>query len=190
MIETMNTKPESTEKPSRQGVMDRILDHPFFSGLSGEERALIAMAVQPGSAREAVFKPDEIIFREGGPANRFYLIESGSIRLEVHEPSDGRFPIQTLEAGEFLGFSWLFPPYRWNLQARALEPTKAVVLDAAHLLVTAEQNKQFGYDLMKRIGQVAIKRLQATRKQYVEASQQLQAAREALEQKQTGNCRQ
>lgn len=181
----MNAKLETTEKPRHQGVMERVLNHPFFSGLSREEMAIVAKSIEPGAAQEAVFEPNEVILREGEPANRLYLIESGSVLLEVHEPADGTFPIQKLEAGDFLGFSWLFPPFTWHLQARALETTKAVVLDGAHLLVTAEQNKVFGYDLMKRIGQVAIRRLQAARKEYVKVSQQLQAARQALEAKQT-----
>jgi len=73
--------------------------------------------------------------------------------------------IQDLGPGDVLGWSWLFPPFVWHLQARALEPTGAVVLDGAHLLIAAERNGNFGYELMKRVAQVLIHRLQATRKQ-------------------------
>ena len=61
--------------------------------------------------------------------------------------------------------SWLFPPFVWHFQARALEPTETIVLDGAHLLVAAERNGNLGYELMKRVAQVLIHRLQATRKQ-------------------------
>ena len=155
--------------------MQRVLDHPFFSGMSPEQLAVIAGAVEPGAAQEATFGPGEIIFREGEPANRSYLIESGSIMLEAHEPADGTFPIQKLVAGEVVGFSWLFPPFTWCCQARALETTKAIVLNGAHLLPAAEEDKTFGYELMKRVGQLAIRRLQATRRQLVARGMALEA---------------
>ena len=30
--------------------------------------------------------------------------------------------IETLDAGEILGWSWLFPPYRWHFDAPRVEP--------------------------------------------------------------------
>jgi hypothetical protein len=98
-----------------------------------------------------------------------------ALLLETHEPADGTFAIQTLEAGEVLGWSWLFPPFVWHFRAKALTtPTHLIVLDGAHLLVAAERNAGFGYALMKRVGQILIHRLQATRKQFVKS--QLESA--------------
>ena len=73
--------------------------------------------------------------------------------------------VQTLGAGEVLGWSWLFPPFLWDFQARAAEPTHVVVVSGARLLVTAECNHAFGYELMKRVVKIVIHRLQSTRKQ-------------------------
>ena len=169
----MNAKLK-TEAQTRESVMRRVLDHSFFSGMNPGQLEVIATSVEPGAAREAIFEGGEIIFREGEPANRFYLIESGSILLEAHEPADGTFPFQKLSAGEPLGFSWLFPPFTWCFQARALETTQAIVLNGAHLLLAAEQNKSFGYELMKKVGQLAIRRLQATRRQLITKGAALQ----------------
>ena len=137
-----------------------IVFHPFFQGMKPEHLEVIA-----GCATEATFESDQILFREGEPANKFYLIQSGRVALEAHELADGTAPVQELGAGDVLGWSWLFPPFVWHFQARALEPTGAVVLDGAHLMVAAERNGNFGYELMKRVAQVLIHRLQATRKQ-------------------------
>ena len=137
-----------------------VVSHPFFEGMKPEHLEVIA-----GCATEARFVSDQILFHEGEPANKFYLIQSGRIALEAHELSDGTVPVQELGAGDVLGWSWLFPPFVWHLRARALEPTRAVVLDGAHLLIAAERNRDFGYELMKRVAQVVIQRLQATRKQ-------------------------
>ena len=137
-----------------------VVSHPFFEGMKPEHLEVIA-----GCATDATFASDQILFHEGEPANKFYLIQSGRIALGAHELADGTMAVQELGAGDVLGWSWLFPPFVWHLRARALEPTRAVVLDGAHLLIAAERNRDFGYELMKRVAQVLIQRLQATRKQ-------------------------
>ena len=137
-----------------------VQDHPFFQDMKPEHLEIIA-----GCASEVSFKPGQFLFHEGEPANQFYLIQSGRIALEAHEPADGTALVQNLGAGDVLGWSWMFPPFVWHFQARAVEPTRAIVLNGAHLLITAERDHQFGYELMKRVAQVVVRRLQVTRKQ-------------------------
>lgn len=136
-----------------------IKEHRFFRGMKPEYLEMVAS----GSA-EVKFEANEIVFREGQPAGQFYLIESGQVALEVHEANRGAIRVQTLGPGEVLGWSWMFPPFVWHFQARALEPTTAIALNGGRLLRKAEDDKAFGYDLMKRVAQVLIERLQATRR--------------------------
>ncbi|HVY68564.1 MAG TPA: cyclic nucleotide-binding domain-containing protein [Verrucomicrobiae bacterium] len=142
----------------------KITRHPFFNGMKPEHMALAADCV-----REAAYQPGETLIRAGEPADSFFLIESGRVALEAHEPADGNVLIQELGIGEVLGWSWLFPPFSWQFTARAIEPTTVLVLSGAHLLVEAEKNHDFGFELMKRVSQVAIRRLQATRKRLLDA---------------------
>lgn len=135
--------------------------HPFLRSVSPEHLALVLR-----NAKEVEFAKGEIILTEGEPANRFFLIESGRVIIEAREGNS----VQTLGPGEVLGWSWLFPPFSWNFSARAMEPTKCVVLDGGHLLVTAEENPAFGYDMMRRISQIVIGRLQATREKLMATS--------------------
>ena len=139
---------------------EAITDHPFFHGMKPEHLAMLT-----DGANAVQFKVGDVLFREGEPANQFYLIGSGKIALEAHEPADGNTLVQTLGAGDVLGWSWLFPPFVWHFQARAVEPTNAIVLSGARLLVAAERDHDFGYELMKRVVKVVIHRLQAARKQ-------------------------
>ncbi len=141
-------------------LAERVTTHPFFRGLKTSHLEVLAEC-----ATEARFNPEQILFRQGDPANQFYLIESGKVALEAHEPANGTALVQHLGAGEVLGWSWLFPPFVWNFQARAMEPTNAIVLIGGHLLHVADRDHDFGYELMKRVAQVIIHRLQATRKQ-------------------------
>jgi CRP/FNR family transcriptional regulator, cyclic AMP receptor protein len=118
-------------------------------------------------AMEQEFDADEILFREGEPANRFYLINSGEIALETKCPGNGMVHIETLHGGDVVGWSWLFAPFAWNFQARAVKPTQLLACDGAHLLVTTEEDDEFGHQLMKRVARLAIHRLQSARKQLV-----------------------
>ena len=60
---------------------------------------------------EKQFAPGEWIFRQGDPANRFYLILEGKVLIESEVKNRGMIPIRTLGAGDDLGWACLFPPY-------------------------------------------------------------------------------
>ena len=61
-----------------------------------------------------------MLLREGEPAERFYLIRHGMVALEVDAPGRGPLVIETLDEGEVVGWSWLFAPYRWAMDGRAV----------------------------------------------------------------------
>lgn len=147
----------NTEEKAQQN------QHPFLRTLSPEHLAVVLH-----NAKEKTYAPGEVILKEGEPANRFFLIQSGRVAVEAGGQNGEN--VQTLGEGETLGWSWLFPPFSWHFSARAVEPTQCTVLDGGHLLVTAEEDPKFGYDLMRRISQVLVGRLQATRERLVAAS--------------------
>jgi CRP/FNR family transcriptional regulator, cyclic AMP receptor protein len=141
----------------------RITAHPFLKGLSSQH-----LNVLSDSAMLMEFKQGEIIFREGDIANRFYLIESGEVALETADKDAEPKCIQTIGAGDVLGWSWLFPPYYWHFDARAVKPTKAIFFYGTRLREKCEEDHDLGYELMKRMAGIVINRLQATRKQLLE----------------------
>lgn len=136
-----------------------IARHPFVQGLSPEHLQLLA-----ASAMRAEFKADEIIFRAGDPANRFYLIEEGRVLLEASKSNGPPVRLQVIGPGDVLGWSWLFPPYVWNFDARAETPLRAIFFYGTRLREQCEQNHDFGYELFKRMSAVVLQRLQALRR--------------------------
>jgi len=123
------------------------------------------LAVLTDCAMAARFKAGKTILREGEFANRCYLIETGRIVVE----SGGKFSeplvIETIGAGDLLGWSWMFPPYVWQFTARAIEPTTAICFYGTILREYCEKDHSLGYQLLKRISAVMVKRLQAAHKQ-------------------------
>jgi CRP-like cAMP-binding protein len=133
-------------------------DLPVFKGLNAEAIALIA-----GCGSNTRFREGETVFREGDSADTFYVIRHGSVALETFVPARGQVTIETLEAGEVLGWSWLFQPYRWHFDAKALSLVRASAFDGACLRHKCEEDPALGYELMSRFAQVLIERLQWTR---------------------------
>ena len=132
---------------------------PFLKGFSKPQ-----LEVLSNNALQVEFPVDQMIFKEGLDANRFYIILEGEVALESSEGKKGRSRlIQTIKTGDVLGWSWLFPPYKWHFDARAVKPTKAIIFIATNLRELCDRDEAFGYELMKRASKVVIKRLQSTR---------------------------
>jgi CRP-like cAMP-binding protein len=129
-----------------------------FRDLADDQLALIA-----GCGSNVHLEEDAVLFREGDAADVFYLIRDGVVALETYAPARGAITIETLEQGEVVGWSWLFPPYRWHFDARALTPIRATVFDGACLRNKCDADPGLGYQLMSRFAQVLIDRLQWTR---------------------------
>ena len=140
-----------------------LAKHPFFKGLEEHYLRLIV-----GCASNVRFDIGQFLFREGEEANNFYVIRGGRVALEVFSSERGPITIQTVGEGEILGWSWLYQPYRWHFDARALELTQAISLDATCLRNKCEEDHDFGYEFMKRFSDIIIQRLQATRLQLLD----------------------
>ena len=146
-----------------EGLERIIRDHPFFTGLGEELRKLVC-----GCARNVRFEAGQFLFREGEPANEFFLLRHGRVALEITAPGRGAMTFQTVGEGEIVGVSWLIPPYRWTNDARALGLTRAIGMDATCLRRKCEADHDLGYEMMKRFVPVLVQRLQATRLQVLD----------------------
>jgi CRP-like cAMP-binding protein len=131
---------------------------PVFEDLEPDALSLIA-----GCASNVRFDQGAVLFREGDTADTFFLIRHGAVALEMFVPARGAAVIETIEAGEVVGWSWLFPPYRWHFDARALTQLRATAFDGACLRGKCDDDPALGYELMSRFAQVLIERLQWTR---------------------------
>jgi CRP/FNR family transcriptional regulator, cyclic AMP receptor protein len=145
------------------GLERIVLEHPFFTGLGNA----FAQAIS-GCARNLRVAAGDYLFREGEPADEFYLIRQGAIALELHAP--GRQPIilASLREGEVLDGAWLVPPYRWAFDARAVELVRLLGVNARCLREKCEADHDLGYELMKRFVPVVVERLHATRLQILD----------------------
>ena len=141
-----------------EDVVATIASQPFVAALGPGAAEFLA-----GCAAEAEFRQGEYVFHEGGQADTFYLIASGYVALKVDVPGRGAVTLETLSPGEPLGWSWLFPPYRWHFDARAMTPLRLIAFSGPCLRVKSEEDHEFGYRLMRGMAAKIVERLQATR---------------------------
>jgi CRP-like cAMP-binding protein len=144
--------------------LERILaQHPFFEALEPDYLKLLV-----GCASNMRFAAGQYIFRRGEAANQFYLLRHGRAALEIFAPQGPPITISTLEKDDVLGWSWVVEPYYWRLDARAVEPVRAIGLDGKCLRTKCEQNHDLGYELLKRFVHLVEQRLEATRLQLLD----------------------
>lgn len=143
-------------------IRDLIAEHAFFGDLADEYIELIA-----GCGRNVVFEPGAYVFNEGDEATGFHLLREGDVRLEIRAPQ-GPIAIQTLHAGDILGWSWLVPPHAKRFDARVLTRTRAVAMDGVCLREKCDEDPKLGYELLQRFAQIIGERLQATRLQVLD----------------------
>jgi CRP/FNR family cyclic AMP-dependent transcriptional regulator len=135
----------------------------FFSGLTPEHLDLLT-----GCARQARFAQGEFLFHMGDPADAFYLIRHGRVALEVFTGDRGALSMMTASEDDVVGWSWIVPPYVWELDARAVAPTLALKFDGACLRGKCEADHELGYQIYRRFVPIIASRLQATRLQVLD----------------------
>lgn len=145
---------------------DLLAEHPFLAGMSRENLERLA----PWGNRW-LFQEGARVFSEGGRADRFWLIRDGEVRLDTQVPGRGREVVETLGPGSVLGWSWLFPPYRWQFGATAVRRTLTVEMDGPGIRRMCAEDPRVGYELYRRFMQVVVNRLQATRQRLLDLSQ-------------------
>jgi CRP/FNR family cyclic AMP-dependent transcriptional regulator len=144
-------------------IADAVTGCPLFEGLPARHLRLIA-----GCGRFTRFPAGATILREGAAADRFFVLREGSVALEVASPERGPLVIQTLGPGDTLGWSWLFPPYQWHLDAVARDAVAAIAFDAVCLRAKCDADHELGHHVMARFAGVMLRRLMATRLQLLD----------------------
>jgi CRP/FNR family cyclic AMP-dependent transcriptional regulator len=159
----MNTETEIGPDIRHEGIGTRVALHPFLVGMNRKHLALLS-----DCAINAHFNKGEVVLREAEQANRFYLIESGRVILESGKAYGQPVIIDTIGAGDLLGWSWMFPPYAWQFTARAAKATSAIFFYGTILREYCERDHSLGYELLKRITAVMMRRMQAARQKIVD----------------------
>ncbi|MFH9861167.1 cyclic nucleotide-binding domain-containing protein [Streptomyces sp. NPDC017202] len=114
-------------------------------------------------AREVAFDVGTRIFEEGRHADRFWIIRTGTVALDLRVPGRRAAVIESIGHGELVGWSWHFPPYVWQLGAEATSPVRAWEFDAEAVRAMCADDPEFGRAVAQWVGRVVAHRLQSAR---------------------------
>jgi CRP-like cAMP-binding protein len=152
---------EQTEKETLVGMLRA---GPLFGSLEPQHLETLA-----AFAQEVTWPEDRVVFREGEPDDRLYVVVEGLVALEIFVPGRGRVTILTVGPHEVLGWSAAVPEVeKKTASARALQTTRAIAIDAAKLYAACDQDHDLGYHVYRSLSAVIASRLKATRLQLLD----------------------
>ncbi len=140
-----------------------LKEHPFFKGISDQHLEFLVSVARP-----LRIESNHFLFRQGSSADCFLVLHKGDMAIELHVGAQGARIIQTVNAGEVVGWSWLYPPHRWMYDGRALNTVDCLCLDGESVRKRMEEDHEFGYEVLRRFGEVIVEALNRTRLQLLD----------------------
>jgi CRP-like cAMP-binding protein len=116
-----------------------------------------------GIAKEVSFPQGTRLFEEGRRADRFWIIRTGTVVLDIHVPGRRAAVIETLGHNELIGWSWLFGPHTWHLGAEATSPVRAYEFDAGAVRAMCQADPTLGMEVAQWLGDIVARRLRSAR---------------------------
>lgn len=114
-------------------------------------------------SHQVTFPAGTRIFNERRRAEKFWIIQCGTVDLDTHVPGHKNVVVDTLGYGELLGWSWMFPPYSWHLGATASREVRALEFDAAAVRKLCNEDSPVGRSVSVAVGAVIADRLDSAR---------------------------
>jgi CRP/FNR family transcriptional regulator, cyclic AMP receptor protein len=128
-------------------IYETIAKTPVFEGLDPTHLKFIA-----AGAEEVTVPAGTLVLMRGEAAERFFVISEGTIALEIASPGHGAVRVLTLHEPELVGWSWLFDPYRWQVDGRAVTDCRLIAIDAPGLREQCNLDPRFGFEIASRLG--------------------------------------
>ncbi|MFI8287539.1 cyclic nucleotide-binding domain-containing protein [Streptomyces sp. ms191] len=138
--------------------MSPVASPRLAAALSAEQRDRLMACARPVDLPEG-----SRLFEEGGPAEHFWVLRTGTVTLDVPVPGERPAVVDTVNAGELLGWSWLFAPYRWHCGAEAMTRVRAYEFDAMTVRMMMDADPHLGSALGHLVAQMLAHRLDSAR---------------------------
>lgn len=130
----------------------------LFDGLDADQSQEIELISRP-----VTFQRGDYLMRQGEPNGEVYLVQAGTVAVQIYAPGRGGKTIDTAGPGDYVGWSWIVEPFRAHYDAVAQEAVVATAINARSLRELCEQNHELGYRVLGCMVRVMEQRLHGTR---------------------------
>ena len=144
-------------------------DVPIFKHLDAEEQTELEELLEPAS-----FEAGEMIFDEGGPEERLYVITAGTVEVCKRVLRGRRQRLATVEAPSVVGEMGLLTEPRAAASVEAATKVEAHGIDRDRLLEMLDADSPAACKLVYEIGRTLAERMAATDQTVVEVIDHLE----------------
>jgi CRP/FNR family cyclic AMP-dependent transcriptional regulator len=110
------------------------------------------------------FPEGKTIFRQGEDANHLYILIEGMVDISVKTGEKFDFLTSKIEKeGAAFGIPSLIEPFRYNVTATCLKPSKLLVINAGRVRMDMEKDPEMGMEIMKKLASIYFNRLNEMR---------------------------
>ncbi|MBP9708915.1 MAG: cyclic nucleotide-binding domain-containing protein [Oligoflexales bacterium] len=161
----MKKKKSASDKNSleEQTLLAQLKKISLFSTFSNEELAIIRE-----NAVTQTFSKGSFLAKEAQDADSFFCLLSGTLAINTFVANRGMVTLQSLLAGEIVGWSWLFPHKKWVFSVQALSDCEVLCIKADAIKKHMEMNSKFSADLLMAFSKILVERLKITRLQLLD----------------------
>lgn len=117
--------------------LELLADIGLFTNLTSAELERLADA-----CTEADLKRGDVLFREGDPPDHMYVVVEGRIAISMRSVDGSESVVDLMEGGDPFGEMPLFDGMGRSAEARALEPSKLLVIPYAPIREIYEQRPE------------------------------------------------
>jgi CRP/FNR family transcriptional regulator, dissimilatory nitrate respiration regulator len=131
----------------------------LFSGL---EELQLGVILSHSSVES--FPEGRTIFHRGDEAHRLYVLIEGIVTLAVETGEKIDMMTSTIDKeGAIFGMPCLLEPFRYNVTATCLKPSKVLIIAADQMLKLIEQDLKMGMEIMRKLAFIYFNRLNEMR---------------------------
>jgi CRP/FNR family transcriptional regulator, cyclic AMP receptor protein len=119
------------------------------------------------------FAKGDIIYQEGDENKMLYLIQEGEVVVEMKAPNHTYATVLTIESGQLLGWTSVFPGQRKRARARVIKPVRAMTIDGERLNHLFLSDHKLEHVMMQRLIKLVGERIYTTRRILLECCNDL-----------------
>jgi CRP-like cAMP-binding protein len=134
-----------------------LKDTAIFRDLDEAELATVAEI-----CKEQHFKSGQVIFNEGEPGNRFYIILAGEVRISRNIPGSGEEALAVLSPGACFGEMSVFDRSDRSTDAVANSPATLITISRPDFEMLLDFNREMAYKILWSMVRLLSSRLRVT----------------------------